>query len=103
MRGSRALFVGLLIATALTQRPIWAQNSLSLDKDTPSLFNPTPIAPAPKGLLDESLTNIIAQAEADLKNNAADSSVFETTMWRAFMVAEDAAASGNWQRSDAPT
>lgn len=89
----------VLLLACLTQA--LAQTELGLSPQEQPLFNPTPIEPAPSSVYDaEKLTNLINQAKAEQEQSSPPKTVFDTTMWKAFIIAEEAAAKGNWEKSD---
>jgi tetratricopeptide (TPR) repeat protein len=66
------------------------EDGLALSPGSSSLFNPAPITPAPESLDENS----------GPAPQAAGRAVFDTSMWKAFVIAEESAAMGNWHRSD---
>jgi tetratricopeptide (TPR) repeat protein len=66
-----------------------AQDELGLDRSP--LFNPPPIAPAPRGL--DEIPDVHPPREGG-------KAVFDSNMWKAFVIAEESAAMGNWRASD---
>jgi tetratricopeptide (TPR) repeat protein len=76
-----------------------AADGLGLKPDQQPLFDPSPLAPPPASM-DPSITNMFGQAPPAILPEDDSDKIFNSTMWQAFVLAEEAAAEGDWKRSD---